>query len=259
MDAPALRPRTASELADVAFNLYRANARLLLVVSATMTLPVLVLMVLFLPPVTATSTGAILLRTALILLSALWTGVVSGALAYVISERYLGRDVSAQQAVNAALQRWGRLSLGLLARWLLVSFGALLLIVGAVYAFIFSFAMIPVIMLEQRGVNAAWTRSRELTRGMKAHVFGTLFIAYLVLFVVFITVAFMMGTMIFGQNERALQVLQSTVQIFVSPFVVATEVLLYYDLRIRKEGFDIEHMAASMGQPSAAAAVPTRF
>ena len=253
MDALTLRPRTASELADAAINLYRANGRLFLVIGATMTLPILILMVLFMPSVNETSGGALAVRFTLIFASALWSGVVSGALAYAISERYLGRNITAQEAIRAALQRWGRLAFGLWARWLLVSFGAILLLVGAVYAFIFSFAMIPVIILEKQGINAAWTRSRELARGMKGHVFGALCIAYLVLFVVFVTVAFMLGGMLFGTNERALQVMQSGVQIVVSPFVVATEVLLYYDLRIRKEGFDIEHMAASMDQPPAAA------
>ena len=47
-------------------------------------------------------------------------------------------------------------------------------------------------------------------------------------------------------HERALQVLQSAVQVLAWPFVITTEMLLFYDLRIRKEGFDIEHMAAGL-------------
>jgi len=36
------------------------------------------------------------------------------------------------------------------------------------------------------------------------------------------------------------------VQVLVWPFVITTEMLLFYDLRVRKEGFDIEHMAAGL-------------
>lgn len=252
MNSLTLRPRSASELADAAINLFRANAQLLLVISATMTLPVVILVVLFMPHSSDQSSSATTLRIVLALGGSLWSGVVAGALCYAASERYLGREITANAAISAALARGLPLSIGVFARWLLVGVGLIFLIVPGVYAFIFSFAMTAAIVLERRGVNAAWLRSRELARGMKSHVFGALAIAYLVFFVIFITVGFMLGGMIFGENERALQVLQNAVQIVVSPFVVCTEMLLFYDLRIRKEGFDIEHMAASL-EPVAAA------
>ena len=246
MDSLTLRPRSASEIADAAINLFRANGRLLLVISATMSLPVVILVVLFMPHSTDQSSGATTLRLILALVGSLWSGVVAGAISYAASERYLGRNITANAAISAALARALPLSFGVLGRWLIIVVGLVLLIVPGIYAFIFSFAMTPAIILEKRGVNAAWLRSRELVRGMKAHVFGALAIAYLVFFVIFVTVGFMLGAMIFGENESALQVLQNGVQIVVSPFVVCTEMLLFYDLRIRKEGFDIEHMAASL-------------
>lgn len=251
MDALALRTRSASEIADAAINLFRANAKLMLVISATLTLPTIVLLVLFTPHSSDQRSEAMLIRSVLAFAGALWSGVIAGALTYAASQRYLGKDVTAGEAISAAWSRSFPLAFGILARWLLIGFGLVLLIVPGVYAFIFSFAMTAAIMLEKRGVNGAWLRSRELVRGMKGHVFGALFIAYLVFFVIFITVGFMVGAMVFGENERALQVLQSGVQILVSPFVVCTETLLFYDLRIRKEGFDIEHMAATMAPEAA--------
>ena len=246
MSALTLRPRTASEIADAAINLFRANGRLLLVISATMTLPSLVLIVLFMPSPGESDVASTTLFAIVLILTSLWSGVISGALTHAASERYLGREVTANAAIRAAWSRKFSLAFGLIARWMLVAFGFVFLIVPGVYAFIFSFAMIPVITIERLGINAAWLRSRELVRGMKGHVFAALFIAYLVFFVVFITVGFMLASLIFGENERALQVMQTAVQIFVSPFVVCTEMLLFYDLRIRREGFDIEHMAAQM-------------
>ena len=246
MDPLPLRPRSASEIADAAINLFKANGRLMLVISATMTLPIIVLTVLFLPHSSEQDAGALGVRYVLALVAGLWSGITAGALTWAASERYLGREVTASAAISAAFSRGLTLAFGVLARWMLVGFGFVLLIVPGFYAFIFSFAMTAGIILERRGINASWTRSRELVRDMKAHVFGALFIAYLVLFVVFVTVGFMLGAMLFGDNELALQVLQNAVQILVSPFVVCTETLLFYDLRIRKEGFDIEHMAAAM-------------
>jgi len=33
------------------------------------------------------------------------------------------------------------------------------------------------------------------------------------------------------------------------PFIVAVQTVLYYDLRVRNEGFDVEMMSAALGAP----------
>ena len=246
MDALTLRPRSASQIADASINLLRSNAKLLFTVAAALYFPIIVANVLFMPPSTATSGSDMGIRAILAIFGGLWSGVVEGALTFAVSERYLGRDTSAGAAISAAFSRGFRLSFGVLARWFIVGVGMVLLIVPGILWFIMSFAMTAAIILENRGINAAWLRSRELARDMKGHIFGTLFIAYLVLFAIMITVGFMAGGLLFGGNERALQVLQGGLSILVWPFVVAAQTLLYYDLRIRKEGFDIEHLAGTM-------------
>jgi hypothetical protein len=253
MDALTLRPRSASEIADASINLMKSNAKLVFAVAATLYVPIIVVNVLFMPPSTSTSGGDTLVRVILALVGILWGGLVEGAVTVAVSERYLGRDTSAGAAISAAFSRGFRLAFGVWARWMLIGFGLVLLIVPGIYAFIFSFAMTPAIILEKRGINAAWLRSRELARGMKSHVLGSMFIAYLVFFAVLITVGFMAGGLLFGGNERAFQVLQGAISILVWPFVVTTQTLLYYDLRIRKEGFDIEHLAGATAPVTAGA------
>ena len=250
MDVLTLRPRSASEIADAAFNLYRANAPLLLVIGAVMYLPVTVVNVLFMPPQADLSAGAFGSRYLLALVGLFWSGLISGALAWAISARYLGSDTSAGEAITAAFKRTFKLGVGMILRWMLIGAGAILLLVGSVYAFIFSFAMVQAMVLENLGINASWTRSRELVRDNKKHVFATLLIAYIVLFAVFVAVV-LIGAPIFLTNERILQVIQSAISVVIWPFVVCAETLLYYDLRIRKEGFDIEHLAGRM-EPAAA-------
>lgn len=250
MDALTLRPRTASEIADAAFNLFRSNAKLLLVIAAVMYIPITVVNVVFMPPQSDLTGGAFTARYILAIIGLFWSGLISGALAYAASARYLGTDTSAGEAITAAFKRTFRLGVGMVLRWMLVGAGVILLFVGSVYAFIFSFAMIQAMILENLGINAAWTRSRELVRDNKKHVFATLLIAYIVLFVVFIAVV-LIGAPVFLTNERILQVVQSAASVLIFPFVVCAETLLYYDLRIRKEGFDIEHLAGRM-EPAAA-------
>jgi len=245
MDALTLRPRTASEIADAAFNLFRSNAKLLLVIAAVMYIPITIVNVIFMPPQSDLTGGAFTVRYILAVIGLFWSGLISGALAYAASARYLGADTSAGEAITAAFTRIFRLGVGMILRWMLVGAGVILLFVGSVYAFIFSFAMVQAMILENLGINAAWTRSRELVRDNKKHVFATLLIAYIVLFVVFIAVV-LIGAPVFLTNERILQVVQSAASVLIFPFVVCAETLLYYDLRIRKEGFDIEHLAGRM-------------
>ena len=52
--------------------------------------------------------------------------------------------------------------------------------------------------------------------------------------------------------------LTQIVQILLYPVLAVTVTLLYYDLRIRKEGFDIEMMASELGGRAPAAAPPVR-
>jgi hypothetical protein len=44
-------------------------------------------------------------------------------------------------------------------------------------------------------------------------------------------------------------VLESVLQIFIYPFIYVVMTVLYYDLRVRKEGFDLELLASSL-QPA---------
>ena len=44
-------------------------------------------------------------------------------------------------------------------------------------------------------------------------------------------------------------VLESVLQIFIYPFVYVVMTVLYYDLRVRKEGFDLELLASAL-QPA---------
>jgi hypothetical protein len=40
-------------------------------------------------------------------------------------------------------------------------------------------------------------------------------------------------------------VISTAISVIVYPFLAIAQTLLYYDVRIRKEGFDIEHLASS--------------
>lgn len=108
----------------------------------------------------------------------------------------------------------------------------------------------PVVVLEGIGGSAALGRSRELMRGN----LGKGFLLGLVVGIL---------TAVIGGVFSALTVLAlgpySPLKVFLDnvfsgallPIQTAPWILLYYDLRIRKEAFDLQKLAEALGQPAA--------
>ena len=127
------------------------------------------------------------------------------------------------------------------------------------------FATTSIVCLEGLGGTRAMGRSRELVRGFGGRVFGMLFLTGMLQGAVIGPVSFGIGFVSpLLTDSLALQytmatVVQQVLGILVTPFFSAVLVLLYYDLRIRKEAFDLEVLAKNLGSagpPQAAPAPP---
>src|SRR5215813_7014163 len=101
MNDPLLRPRSAVEIIDAAFSLYRANFATLAVISLTLLGPFQVLGVLV-----GGTWGSVISS-----LSGLLSPIVVGATVAVVSDALHGRPVSIGSAFGQIAGRWGRLVL----------------------------------------------------------------------------------------------------------------------------------------------------
>lgn len=294
----ALRPRSATEIVDAAFQLYRRNAAPMILVTAIAYVPSLVLG-LFLVTAGTTLQGAMTSAVAadfgLVVVGWLITLVtftmMSGVLTRVGSEMLLGREPDLAEAirttvgrvpalvgatilkmlltglamipvmlvlifVTAALAgafaaifgpRLGPVVAGLIALAMFAAMGATML-----YMLARLFATTPLVVLERRGPMEAITRSGTLSAGRKRHIAAALalvFVIYLLLFG-----ATMVVSLLAKSSVVQLLVLQ-LFYVLAYPIFAMTEVLLYYDARIRAEAFDIEVLAGALDpQPSGAAA-----
>jgi Membrane domain of glycerophosphoryl diester phosphodiesterase len=117
---------------------------------------------------------------------------------------------------------------------------------------------IPVLMLENLGVLATIRRSVSLTRGRRGHIFLTLLVAVVIAYV---------GVMIFQMPFSIAMMLAlarghwpswlafaSSISgaigsSLTGPVFMIAIVLLYYDTRIRKEGFDLQYMMSALDNP----------
>lgn len=104
-----------------------------------------------------------------------------------------------------------------------------------------------VVMLEERGPVASVRRASELSRGTLRRSALLLFLTGVLYFLVYGAVWAVAGLVLRDENIGAL--VASVVTIPLSPFLAAVLVVLYYDLRVRREGFDLELLAEALDAP----------
>ncbi len=242
-----LRPRSATEIVDAAFQLYRRDPLTYLVVSAICYAPILVLqLVVFGPAMEVEQQLARLTAGYSVgLLIGYWISVslMSAVMVRLSSEDYLGHPIEPAVAVRDALKRLPAVMAALLIKYLLMIVGFLFFFVGALYVVTRYFAVTAGIVIEGRGTFAALGRSGALSRGRKLHILGTTLLAFLIFFVLYFAIAIVAAM----TGSRVIStVLTVVASILAYPMFSITEMLLYYDARVRNEGYDIEMMAEGL-------------
>ncbi len=102
----------------------------------------------------------------------------------------------------------------------------------------------------------AMGRSWALTRGHRLKIFGCLFVTF---FLVFLPVMALSGFAVVTANPELMNAgtspmavfwltLASGLQILIYPLVYCMLTVAYYDLRVRKEAFDLEVLAAGLSR-----------
>ena len=247
MSVSALRPRSSTELIDASFQLVRLHYVKLITIAGAALLPAV-----FLRVVLPTWLAGIAP-----LFDLLFDSVAYAAITIAVSDLYLGNELDPGSALKRALARPGSLALAAFGQGLLIVIGLLLLIVPGVILFRQTFAMLTVVALEKVRGRDSYERSRELSRGESKKIFATYGLTFLIYQAVLYALVF--GVMAFIESERSAELTSELLKIFVYPLVVVVSTLLYYDIRIRKEGFDIEMLAAGLDAPDAPhAATPMR-
>ena len=202
--------------------------------------------------------------------------IATAAMTRAVGDIYLDQPASLGSSYRAVGQRLGSV-VGVSA--LLFGFGILLfaaafgVVAGSVYALGSNGAAVliivipvvvflailmytrwlfaaPIVMLERVGAVAALRRSWQLVRGSTPRVFGITLLVGLITGILGAIVGAILNVLTqFGDENLRLvlsQLATLIVAILIQPISFIVVVLLYYDLRIRKEAFDIEMLAATI-------------
>ena len=252
MTAPALRPRSPSEIVDAAFQILRAHYGQFVTCSAIAYAPLLLLRLLVVGdpmrflgggnPV-AMRSDVLWSMTAAFLGGWLTFSIMSGVLLLCTSQAYLGEEVDVGRAVRSTIPRLPWVLVAAVLRFVVMAVALFLMLFPVLYVVALFFAVTPVIVLERGGVWTALRRSGSLSKGRKWHILNTLGLVAIIYYVLVFGFA-LLGS-VFG-NFVVSTVVSAVVTVLVYPVVAIAEALLYYDARIQSEGLDIELMTGAL-------------
>lgn len=275
MDASRLRPLRVGETIDVAIKIYRQRFGDLARAVAVVVIPVSVLNVFITLSVVAfeddddpfTSTelgettptidgGDIAAFVGGIVLAALvgWlaTQLATAACFDIVSGTYLDRQPSWRDSLRFALRKLRSLL------WLEVLYilglivGIVLCVAPGVYLYVAWAIAVPILLFEDARGTKALGRSRLLLKGRWWPTAGVLVLVFIL--------SGILGGVIEGViagatassdsdivNAIGAAIGQAVSQILTTPFSAAVITAIYYDALVRKEGFDLQQLAAGFG------------
>lgn len=266
-----LRPLSIAEILDRAIRLYRSHFVLLLSIPLVVMVPMIGLQV---------AVQFIWHTTRLIALfqNAFIQILVSSALVVAISQAYLAQPPTLGEAYRVAGSRYWSVWGGSLLMGLAIGAPIFIVVLAAaaftrsqgiwlVILLVLPWAaffgtrwnlMLPSIVLEKLGPQAGLGRSWTLTDGWFWKVFGTSFLAGILisLLTTLPQLLIVYGLNLFLSNldiGALVQIILSQGSLILTlPISVGVTVVLYYDLRVRREGFDLEWQVQQTSPENAA-------
>jgi hypothetical protein len=283
-----LRPMSLGEVLDRTFKIYRNHFWLFAGISA---LPSGVMLIIHVansawttshasrvrvpgqfPGVTPTAlfTGALVAMVFMLVYFVL-LGYAQAASVFAVSDLYLGGTAGLRASYRRVGTKALRVLLIFILLGLVVGVGFVLLIIPGIILGIFlgcrATLAVPISMLENTNPVRSIERSIQLTKGHGLEIFVILLMVVVLNYVVILLLQapFLYLAIVAAKAQQVLpfftQVLMSLASfvsgVLVGPIATIALSLMYYNLRVRKEAFDIQHQLSTMsanptlGTPSA--------
>lgn len=260
-----LRQMNVGEILDTAIKLYRASWRTFVGTSAAILVPLSFIQAFLtrssligfrLPPPEEIAEPDLLPAIASLAFTLiqffLVTPFLTALFARATADLYLGAEPEISSTLRYAASRLGSILLVSILTGLAMIGGFLLLIVPGVLFYVrFAFGPATVVVEDIKG-RKAMGRSWRLARGHFWRLFGSLLLANILVSIVsgIAAVPLALAAQFIGPSGWPLLAVGTSIaEILSRPFAVIVVVLLYFDLRIRKEGFDLAIMTQDLAEP----------
>lgn len=271
-EAGTLRPLGVGEIIDVAIKLYRRHPKTLMKIVAIVVVPVQILGALVqasafprelgnfnkqpgtVPDVEPSDFFTFFAGIVVVgLISFIATQIATGAVLKAVTDAYLGHVPNERTSLEFAMSRLGSLIWVTFLTSLLAGFALLACIAPGVWLWISWSLVVPVLLVEGQRGWAAMQRSFQLVKGRWWPVFGALMLAFILAAIVGNVIQAIFGTALpFASDSIVVRFFSAAIggaisQVLVTPFTAAIAALIYFDLRVRKEGFDLQILAQRIG------------
>jgi len=262
--APPLLPKGIGDILSAAFTLYKEKWQQFFVIVAVVAVPISIIQYFLtdqfltksvttqVDPVTGRVTlvttgsfgalvgGTILVGLVLVLIAL----VLQGAITRAAAGSVVDMEIDTSESYRYGLARLGSIVLIGILTGLAVGIGLIFLVIPGLFLLVKFAVSIPALVVEDKRGTQAMSRSYQLTGGHFWHVTGTVLLAAIITGIVsgILTAPFASS----GWFLRAIAA--SIAQIVTAPFTALVAVMVYLDLRARKESLTSDGLRAELAR-----------
>jgi hypothetical protein len=174
------------------------------------------------------------------ILGLILTALLTGALSYAVFQALRGKSAGINEAIGTGFRRILPLMGVAICSGLFIVAGLVMLIIpGIIFACMVYVASVACVV-EQQGVFASMSRSRELSKNNRSAIFSIMFVIGLLAF----GLGALLGIGLAASGSRWVVFAGLTVmQIVLATWSATAAVVAYYHLRSVKESIDVEDIA----------------
>lgn len=267
-----LRARGVGEILVDAFTLYRLHWRNLLAIVAIVIVPLTLVQVLVTDVVlgeteierrvsegtngveiTVTNLSGsdvaalVLAGLTVLVVSVLTWAILTGAITRAAAGTFVGRDLRMDESYRYGVARLGSIILiGVLVA-LAVLAGLIVFVIPGIFVLTRLSVSIPALVLEDRRGTDALRRSWNLVKGFGWPVFGAIIVSALL--------TGLFGSLLaalFPDNFAGQAVAETIAAVLTIPYSVLVGILIYFSLRVRKEGYGIDDLERELARTAPA-------
>jgi hypothetical protein len=179
--------------------------------------------------------------------------IATGACFKAVADAYLGRTPSWRESVSEVLRRLHSIIWISFLTYLLGGLALLACIAPGVWLFISWTVAIPAFLTEDVRGRRALGRSFRLVRYFWWRTLAIILLGAILAGIVSATVGGVLTAVALTSDSTLAAVVANflasvTAGVVTTPFIAAVTIVLYFDLRVRKEGFDLALLAARLGE-----------
>jgi hypothetical protein len=186
--------------------------------------------------------------------------IATGACFKAVADAYLGRVPSWRRSLGEVLRRLHSIVWVSILSFVLALLGFVACIAPGVWLYISWAVAVPALLTEGVKGRRALGRSFRLVKGFWWRAFAIVVLGSVLGSILELAIGGVLGAISFATQSDVVDIVTSVLSAVIAgaittPFIAAVTIVLYVDLRVRKEGFDLALLVSGFGDPEQGALI----